>query len=110
MLTGRRCLEAHVVAARVAGVPERITSPPPDRCRTAAETSTSSSSAIHGECGTVGVDLGDLLAADEAEGVEVVDMEVGENSAGGSDVLRRRRDRVVRRGAHDQDPAVCCGR
>ena len=47
----------------------------------------------------VGVDLGDLLAADEADRVEVVDMLIGEDAAGSGDVLGRRRNRVVRRGA-----------
>ncbi len=51
----------------------------------------------------VGVDLGDLLAADEADRVEVVDMEIGEDAAGSGDVLGRRRSRVVRRRAHHED-------
>ena len=48
------------------------------------------------EAGAVRVDLGDLFAADEADRVEVVDVEIAEDASGGGDVLRREaeRDRV----------------
>ena len=44
----------------------------------------------------VGVDLGDLLARDEAQRVEVVDVEVAEDAARAGDVRLRRRGRIVR--------------
>ena len=56
------------------------------------------------ETGTVGVGLGDLLAAYEANRVEVVDVQVGEDPARPGDVLGGWRHRVVRCSAHREDP------
>ena len=55
------------------------------------------------EAGAVCVDLGDLFAADEADRVEVVNVEIAEDAAGRGDVLRGRRNGIVRRGTHHQD-------
>ena len=51
----------------------------------------------------VGVHLDDLVAGDEADRVEVVDVEVAEDPARGRDVLLRRRIGVVRRRTHRED-------
>ena len=53
----------------------------------------------------VGVDLDDLLARDEAQRVEVVDVEVAEDAAGARDVGLGRRAGIVRRRARDQQAA-----
>src|SRR5207244_7960457 len=45
------------------------------------------------EAGADGIHLGDLFSADEANRVEVVDVEIAEDPAGGGDVLRRRGNR-----------------
>ena len=65
-----------------------MASAPPLSLSTAAATSTSPWSANHGALahGAVGVDLDDLLARDEAQRVEVVDVEVAEDAAGARDV------------------------
>ena len=55
------------------------------------------------EAGAVCIDLGDLFAADEADRVEVVNVEIAEDAAGRGDVLRGGRNGIVRRGTHDQD-------
>ena len=55
--------------------------------------------------GAVGVDLDDLLARDEAQRVEVVDVEVAEDAARGRDVGLGGRGGIVRRGARDQQAA-----
>ena len=62
------------------------------------------------EAGAVCEHLGDLFAADEPDCIEVVDEEVAEDSTGGGDVFGGRRNRIVRRGTHGQDPpdaALC---
>src|SRR5438128_3707335 len=66
--------------------------------------------------GAVGVDLGDLLAGDVADGVEVVNVQVAEDPARAGDVFLGRRRRVVRGGADDEQVAertrsdsVVCG-
>ncbi len=55
--------------------------------------------------GAVGVDLHDLLARDEAQRVEVVDVEVAEDAAGARDVRLGRRAGIVRRRPGDQQAA-----
>src|SRR6266568_6314787 len=54
---------------------------------------------------TVGVDLGDLLAGDVANRVEVVDVQVAEDAARPGDVVLGRRCRIVRGGADDEQVA-----
>ena len=77
------------------------------RWSTAAAASTSSWALEPGRLanGAGGVDLHDLVARDEANGVEVVDVQVAEDAARGGDVLLGRRRRVVRRGAEDEEAA-----
>jgi hypothetical protein len=57
----------------------------------------------------VGVDLDDLLAGDPAEHVEVVDVQVPEDAAGGGDVALVGRGRVVGRQAGAVPPAERSG-
>ena len=58
--------------------------------------------------GAVGVDLHDLLARDEAQRVEVVDVEVAEDAAGARDVRLggRRWDRASRRARSSRRPSA----
>ena len=51
------------------------------------------------------VDLDHLVAADETDRIEVVDVEVPEDAAGGCEVVLGRRKRVVRRRTHREDAA-----
>src|SRR4051812_30651874 len=60
--------------------------------------------------GTVRGDLRDLVAGDEADRVEVVDVQVAEDAARGRDVRLRRRRRVVRSGAEGEQRAGFAGR
>ena len=108
---GAEELEPDVVAERVAaraGEDRRARRSRAGARPTAASTSPWSREPGRLAHGAVGVDLDDLLARDEADGVEVVDVQVAEDAARGGDVLLGRRRGIVasRRGATSRLPSA----